>query len=86
MGADLELMLIHDGRQWIASRDNLQVAGHTLVELDQNLKSTLQADGNFPQGAKVTVLMKFDAETIPNYANVRQYRPEYFHRLVAIDL
>ncbi|MDN5361417.1 MAG: hypothetical protein PWP70_464 [Moorella sp. (in: firmicutes)] len=86
MAADLELRLIHDGRQWIAGNDNLQAAGRTLAELDRDLKNTLLKSGNLLQGAKVTVLMKFDAETMPNYANVRQYRPEYFHRLVVIDL
>ncbi|MDN5345179.1 MAG: hypothetical protein PWQ18_1293 [Clostridia bacterium] len=85
MGVDLELRLIYDGQQWIASKDNLQATGRTLGELDRNLKSVLQANGNFPQGTRVTVLMQFDAETIPNYANVRQYRPEYFNRLVVID-
>jgi hypothetical protein len=86
MAADLEFRLIHDGQQWVATRDNLQASGRTLGELDQDLKNALLKSISFPRGARVTVMMRYDAETIPNYANLRQYRPEYFHRVVAIEL
>ncbi|WP_258360653.1 DUF5395 domain-containing protein [Moorella sulfitireducens (nom. illeg.)] len=47
MRADLEVKLSHDGREWIAGDANFEARGHTLVELDQNIKKVLQLSGKF---------------------------------------
>ncbi|CEP68943.1 Uncharacterized [Moorella glycerini] len=86
MRANMEVRLIHNGREWIAGDANFEARGRTLVELDQSIKNALRKSGKFQQGTKVTVLMKFDYETMPDYARVRQYMPAYFNRVLAVEL
>ncbi|MBO8128168.1 MAG: DUF5395 domain-containing protein [Peptococcaceae bacterium] len=84
MKADMELVIVHDGEQWIASNDSLKASGCTLPELDENLKQVIIKSGVFKPGTKITVFMGFDYSTIPTW--IRQYAAHYFNRYVSIEL
>ncbi len=84
MKADLDMSLIHDGEWWIGRCGTLVARGHSLAELDAEVRRVLRACGKFPEGSRITVFMGFDFDTIPTW--IRQYASHYFSRYVAIDL
>ncbi|UCE88654.1 MAG: DUF5395 domain-containing protein [Pseudomonadota bacterium] len=84
MKADLEMNLIHDGRDWIVRSEKLEARGENFADLDEDLKRTLRDSGDYPQGSHLTVFMGFDFDTIPTW--LRQYHTHYFNRFVAVDL
>jgi len=86
MRAHMELRLVHDGRQWIASNDSIVATGHSLAELDEDIKKAVVACGRFARGEKVTVRMWFDYDTLPNAAWNRQFMPHYFDRLISFEI
>lgn len=45
MKADLDMSLIHDGQWWIGRCGTLVARGHTLAELDEDVRRVLRACG-----------------------------------------
>lgn len=84
MKVDVETFIVHDGEKWIAKNDTLSASGHSLNELDDDMKRSLQQCGKFEKGSKVKVFMGFDYSTIPTW--IRQYASHYFNRCVTIQL
>jgi hypothetical protein len=84
MKADLELILVHDGRHWVVHNDNLVAKGEEFEALDADLKRVLLESSTFLPGERVTVFMGFDFDTIPTW--LRQYHTHYFNRIVTVDL
>lgn len=84
MQADLEVRLIHDGTQWIASHEHFKACGHTLKELDQALIQCLLKKQLFPEKNCVMVFMVFDYSCIPTW--IRQYAYHYFNRHIQLNL
>jgi hypothetical protein len=84
MKADLEMVLIHDGKQWVARQAEISAWGETLPELDDHLVTVLRQSGQFPPATQIKVLMNFDFETIPTW--LRQYAYHYFNRYVYLEL
>jgi len=84
MKADMEMSVVHDGRQWIARNTSFAAGGQDFPELDANLANVLRQSGQFANGAQVTVFMGFDFDTIPTW--LRQYASHYFNRYVSLDL
>jgi len=84
--ADLELKLIYDGEQWVASSNNgtITASGRSLDDLDEQLKQALVATGRLSPGSRINVLMKFDFDSIPTW--YRQYHSHYFNRAVTFEL
>ena len=85
MACELEMVLTHDGRDWVSRNDELgiRVKGETLGALDAALMAALAAHSGYA-GRKVCVAMRFDNATIPTW--IRQYASHYFNRLVELDL
>ena len=81
MKADVELVITHDGKRWVARNDAITASGETLSELDANVAEVLREQGNF---GKVTVFMGFKFSTIPTW--IRQYASHYFNRYVLVEL
>jgi protein associated with RNAse G/E len=81
MKADVELVITHDGKRWVARNDAITASAETLPELDANVAEALREQGNF---GKVTVFMGFKFSTIPTW--IRQYASHYFNRYVLMDL
>jgi hypothetical protein len=84
MKVDLEISLIHDGKQWIARHFFIEARGRTLSELDQDLARCLRESGDFPPSSEVSVCMGFDYDTIPTW--LRQYAYHYFNRHILLRL
>lgn len=84
MRADIELKLVHDGKEWIVSNDSYFASGKTFEALDTNLIIALRDSGKFNTGSKITVFMGYDFETFPTW--LRQYHTHYFNRLVDIEV
>lgn len=80
----LDFNLIHDGKQWIAQRENIRVQADTLPELDKNLAAALKRDRGTDDGNQMTIRMTFDNRVIPQW--IRQYSNHYFNRIVTLDL
>ncbi len=84
MKANLELKLVHDGKDWVVSNDSITAKGVSLSALDDDVKRALRQSGNYPEGTRLIVFMGFDFETFPTW--LRQYHTHYFNRLVTIDM
>ena len=84
MKADVELILIHDGKQWVGHNASLRAQGETLASLDESVRRALRDSGAWPAGTRLTVFMGFDFATIPTW--LRQYHNHYFNRLITLEL
>ncbi len=79
---NLDCVLRHDGRNWVAEGRELSVAAPTLEELDQRLAERLRSSGQLAPGKRLQVFMAFDNSTIPQW--IRQYAQHYFNRIVTV--
>ncbi|MBM7855215.1 hypothetical protein JOC37_001600 [Desulfohalotomaculum tongense] len=84
MKADIELILTHDGKEWIARNEEFSVRGETLAEMEERLEKAVIERGTFNRGSKITVFMGFDFDTIPTW--IRQYAAHYFNRYYSIEV
>jgi hypothetical protein len=62
----IELVVTHDGKDWIAKQDALSVKASTLEELDNEVKRLLKEKGYLGKGEKLDIFMVFDNSTIPH--------------------
>ena len=83
MRHDVEMVIVHDGKQWLAGNDDVNASGRTLRELDANVADALRVRGGFEK-SPITVFMGFDFNTIPTW--MRQYASHYFNRVIRIDV
>jgi len=83
MKSDIDLVITHDGANWVAQNDEIVAEGGTLPELDENVARALRGSGR-PVGVKLRVFMGFDINSIPTW--IRQYAPHYFNRMVDVEL
>ena len=83
MNSDIDLVITHDGKNWIARNEEIVAEGGSLPELDANVAQALRGSGR-PAGAELRVFMGFDINSIPAW--IRQYAPHYFNRLVDVKL
>jgi len=77
----IEMVLGHDGKNWILSNDMIVLSAESLDELDKKLESALQ-----PQWQKepIEVFMASDNEMIPDW--IRPYMNHYFNRILELPL
>jgi hypothetical protein len=79
----IELVVTHDGKDWIAKQDALSAKAPTLEELDNEVKRLLKEKGYLGKGEKLDIFMVFDNSTIPLW--MRQYGQHYFNRMVRLE-
>ena len=84
MRADVELTLVHDGREWIVANDSFRASGKTFEALDTNLINVIRDTGIYKKGSRVSVFMGYDFDTFPTW--LRQYHSHYFNRQLEIEL
>lgn len=84
MQADIEMRLVHNGVDWVATNDSLKASGATFEALDENLKRLLLDNSQFSQGQEIRVFMGFDFSTLPTW--LRQYHSHYFNRIAILQL
>jgi len=78
----LEMVISHDGKNWVAVGDHLKISSPTLERLDQELEANLRSQGRLQAGQTTKVFMAFDNSTIPQW--IRQYAQHYFNRIVEV--
>lgn len=78
----IELTVLHDGRNWVASGDDISAAAPTLEELDREVGRLAREAGRVGERETLKVHMAFDYSTIPQW--IRQYSQHYFNRIVTI--
>lgn len=78
----LEMILSHDGKNWVAVGERFKLSSPTLERLDQELGETLRSEGMLQAGQTTKVFMAFDNSTIPQW--IRQYAQHYFNRIVEV--
>jgi hypothetical protein len=82
-GVVIELIVSHDGKNWIARNDVLYAEALTLGRLDNALKRQVKEKGYLKKGGKLDMFMAFDNATIPVW--IRQYSQHYFNRIVRVE-
>jgi hypothetical protein len=82
-GVVVELIISHDGKNWIARNDVLYAEALTLGRLDNALKRLVKEKGYLKKGGKLDMFMAFDNATIPVW--IRQYSQHYFNRIVRVE-
>lgn len=78
---ELELVLGHDGRDWVIQGHGIHARAGTLPGLDRTLARCLAARDDIPAGS-LTVHMRFDPHSLPGW--ISQYMSHYFNRTVRI--
>ena len=79
----IELIVSHDGKNWIARSDLLSAEAPTLEELDNKLRKMVKEKGYLEPGKKLDFFMAFDNSTIPRW--MRQYSQHYFNRIIQVE-
>lgn len=78
----IELIVTHDGKNWIARNDVLYAEAPTLEKLDNELKKLLKENGYLEKGKKLEIFMAFDNSAIPRW--MHQHSPHYFNRMIQV--
>jgi len=79
----LDCTLTHDGANWLASGEHIDLAAPSLGELDDNLRGDLRRRGLIGPGETAEIFMAFDDATIPAW--IRPFAQHYFNRIVRIE-
>jgi hypothetical protein len=75
----INLVITHNGEEWVAENEGIIFIGKTLDELDSHIRQKLLKTGY----KKATINMFFDSRTIPVW--IRQYASHYFNRTIFLD-
>ena len=78
----LEMILDHDGRNWVVSGNSMRITASSLDGLDKKLERAL-AD-KLQEEKKLSVFMSFNNEVIPMW--IRPYMNHYFNRILELPL
>ncbi len=78
----LEMVLDHDGRNWIVSGNSMRITAQSLDGLDKKLEKALET--RLQGGKKLSVFMSFNNEVIPMW--IRPYMNHYFNRILELPL
>ncbi|MCF8085869.1 MAG: DUF5395 domain-containing protein [Desulfohalobiaceae bacterium] len=79
----VNMSFFHNGTQWIARDEDMEVAAPSLTDLDGKLREEVRFRYTPSQGARFTVNLDFDYSTIPHW--MIQYHPYYMHRRLEFD-
>ncbi len=78
----IEMVLDHDGHNWLVSNSSINLAAPTLDELDHLVEHALQEE--LDQKESLEVFMCFNNEVIPMW--IRPYMNHYFNRILELPL
>ena len=79
----IELIVSHDGKNWIARNDALSAEASTIEGLDNELRRLVKEKGYVKPGKPLDLFMAFDNSTIPQW--MRQYGQHYFNRIIKVQ-
>ena len=78
----MEMLIRHDGRNWVAENGAMTFRGSTLEEIDAQVSQFMKDEGLVGEGERVKVKMFFDNSTIPQW--MRQYSQHYFNSILEV--
>lgn len=78
----IEMMLDHDGRNWVLSGEDMKLRAPELDDLDRELEKALQP--RLGGDKRVDVIMTTNNEMIPEW--MRPYMNHYFNRHLELPL
>ena len=78
----MEIILSHDGADWVTNDNESQLRGRTLDDIDRVLLRYLKETKIFKDHVKVC--MRFDMSALPRW--LHQYSGHYFNRTVTFLL
>ncbi len=78
-----EMVIRHDGKNWVVENGEIRFAAPTLDDLDQGLGRIMKQRGLLKKGETKEVFMAFDSSSIPQW--IRQYACHYFNRIVKVE-
>jgi len=78
----IEMMIDHDGHNWVVSGGNLKISAKELYDIDKQLESALQSELDL--GKRIDVIMTTNNEIIPEW--MRPYMNHYFNRHLELPL
>ena len=78
----IEMMIDHDGRDWIVTGNGLKLSARELYDIDRELEKALQPQIN--QEGRLSVFMTTNNEIIPEW--IRPYMDHYFNRRLELPL
>jgi len=79
----IEMSIVYDGMDWVATNDDLKISAPSLDELDHRLRATMVEKGLLKHGECKDVYMYSDnAVMIPDW--MRPYGQHYFNRIVKV--
>ena len=79
----IELIIRHNGKNWVATGIKLSAEAPTLEELDNKLRELVRQKGYLKENEKVDLFMAFDNSVIPQW--IRQYSQHYFNRIIRVE-
>ncbi len=78
----MEMIISHNGKDWVAENELLKVQAPTLEQLDITLATKMRSMRLVDSGQVKKVFMAFNNATIPQW--IRQYAQHYFNRIVEV--
>ena len=78
----VEMILNHDGKNWIASNTLHNLSASSLDELDRKVEAAFSDE--LEGGKSLDVFMSFNNEVIPMW--IRPYMNHYFNRILELPL
>ena len=78
----LEMILDHNGKDWVVSNSSITLSAPTLNGLDRKLEQALNEE--LKGGQSLSVFMSFNNEVIPMW--IRPYMNHYFNRILELPL
>ncbi len=78
----VEMVLNHDGRNWIVSNHDITLSAPSMNELDRKVEDAFGRELEGEQS--LDVFMSFDNEVIPMW--IRPYMNHYFNRILELPL
>lgn len=80
--ATIEMMIDHDGRNWVLSGNNLRICAENLDDMDRKLETALQPQ--LKREGRLNVFMRSNNELIPEW--MRPFMNHYFNRCLELPL
>lgn len=78
----VEMILDHDGKNWIVSNSSITLCAESLDGLDLKVEQALKEE--LKHGQSLNVFMSFNNEVIPMW--IRPYMNHYFNRILELPL
>ncbi|GEM_PF-292964 len=78
----VEMILDHDGKNWIVSNGTIKVSAPSLESLDKKVEQAMEQE--LENQKSIDIFMSFNNEVIPMW--IRPYMNHYFNRILELPL